>query len=133
MLLVHVRADEAEGWAECAVEPEPTYGPSSPTPRSSRCATTCSRGPLAGGPTRRAAGASGTRSTRSGATRSARAAVELAVLDAQLRAAGRSLAAWLGATATAVPPGAALGLHDDLDDLLAEADAALAAGAAGCG
>ena len=28
------------------------------------------------------------------------------------------------------PPGAALGLHDDVDDLLAEADAALAAGAA---
>ena len=54
---------------------------------------------------------------------------ELAVLDAQLRAAGRSLADWLGATATAVPAGAALGLHDDLDDLLAEADAALAAGA----
>ena len=53
----------------------------------------------------------------------ARAALELAVLDAQLRAADRSLAAWLGATATAVPAGAALGLHDDVDDLLAEADA----------
>ncbi|MET0903207.1 MAG: enolase C-terminal domain-like protein, partial [Acidimicrobiales bacterium] len=34
-----------------------------------------------------------------------------------------------GATASAVPVGAALSLHDDLDDLLAEADAALAAGA----
>ncbi len=27
VLLVHVRADEAEGWAECAVEPEPGYCP----------------------------------------------------------------------------------------------------------
>ena len=27
VLLVHVRAAEAEGWAECAVEPQPTYGP----------------------------------------------------------------------------------------------------------
>jgi O-succinylbenzoate synthase len=60
----------------------------------------------------------------------ARAALELAVLDAQLRAAGRSLASWLGATATSVAPGAALGLHAEVDDLLAEADEALAAGAA---
>ena len=59
----------------------------------------------------------------------ARAALELAVLDAQLRAAGRSLAGWLGATHATVPAGAALGLHDDVDDLLEEADDALAAGA----
>jgi O-succinylbenzoate synthase len=59
----------------------------------------------------------------------ARAALELAVLDAQLRAADRSLSAWLGATSSAVAPGAALGLHDDPDDLCAEADQALAAGA----
>jgi O-succinylbenzoate synthase len=60
----------------------------------------------------------------------ARAAVELAVLDAQLRAADRSLAGWLGATAAGVPAGAALGLHADVAGLLAEADEALAAGAA---
>src|SRR5690606_28594919 len=60
----------------------------------------------------------------------AKAALELAVLDAQLRAVGRSLAAWMGATAPAVPPGAALGLPADPEDLLAEADEALAAGAA---
>ncbi len=61
---------------------------------------------------------------------SARGALELAVLDAQRRAAGVSLARWLGAVATEVPAGAALGLHDDVDGLLAEADEALAAGAA---
>lgn len=60
----------------------------------------------------------------------ARAALELAVLDAQLRAADQSLATWLGATVRAVPAGAALGLHARTEDLLAEADAALAAGAA---
>jgi O-succinylbenzoate synthase len=60
----------------------------------------------------------------------ARAALELAILDAQLRAADRSLASWLGATAAAVRVGAALGLHDDPDDLLREADAALGAAAA---
>lgn len=59
----------------------------------------------------------------------ARAALELAVLDAQLRAAGRSLAGWLGASATRVPAGAALGLHDDPERLLEEAEGALAAGA----
>ena len=60
----------------------------------------------------------------------ARAAVELAVLDAQLRAVDRSLAGWLGATATGVPAGAAIGLHPTVGALLEEADAALAAGAA---
>jgi O-succinylbenzoate synthase len=60
----------------------------------------------------------------------ARSALELAVLDAQLRAAGRSLRAWLGASDRPVPAGAALGLHDDVDDLLAEAELALRAGAA---
>ncbi len=52
------------------------------------------------------------------------------MLDAQLRAAGRQLADWLGATAEAVPAGASLGLHDHLPDLLTEADEALRAGAA---
>ena len=85
-----------------------------------------------GGPDRRRRCALGDASSpRSAATRWRERPCELAVLDAQLRAADRSLARdWLGATATAVPAGAALGLHDDLDDLLAEADAALAAGAA---
>jgi O-succinylbenzoate synthase len=48
----------------------------------------------------------------------AKGAVEMAVLDAQLRAAGRSFADFLGATAARIPSGVSVGIHDDIDDLL---------------
>jgi O-succinylbenzoate synthase len=50
----------------------------------------------------------------------AKCALELAVLDAELRAAGVSLAARLGATRDRVPAGVAIGLTGDLAALLAE-------------
>ena len=43
----------------------------------------------------------------------------LAVLAAQLRAAGRSFADFLGATAARIPSGVSVGIHDSTDDLLA--------------
>jgi O-succinylbenzoate synthase len=128
VLLVHVVADEAEGWAECTAEPEPTYGPEFTD--AVRLVLRDHLLPRAwAGPTGDAL-ALGPHLAAVRGNPSARAALELAVLDAQLRAAGRSLASWLGATATEVPAGAALGLHDDVEGLLLEADEALAAGAA---
>lgn len=128
VLLVHVTAREAEGWAECVAEASPTY-----SPEFVEAAALVLRDHLAprawGGPTGDAL-ALGPRLDEVRGHPMAKAALELAVLDAQLRAAGRSLAGWLGATAAAVPAGAALGLHPELEDLLAEADAALEAGAA---
>ena len=127
VLLVHVRAAESEGWAECVVETEPTY-----SSEFTAAALVVLRdhllprawvGPVGDAP------ALGPHLAAVRGHPMARAALELAVLDAQLRAAGRSLASWLGATAAEVPAGAALGLHDDIDDLLAEADGALRAGA----
>jgi O-succinylbenzoate synthase len=50
--------------------------------------------------------------------RMAKAALELAVLDAWLRAAGRSLAAHLGATRDRVPAGVSVGIHDSVPELL---------------
>jgi O-succinylbenzoate synthase len=52
------------------------------------------------------------------AHRSAAAALRTALLDACLRAEGRSLAAALGATRARVPAGAAVGLHESVDALL---------------
>ena len=128
VLLVHVRAAEADGWAECAVEPEPTY--SSEFADAALVVLRDHLLPRAGaGPTGDAM-ALGPHLDAVRGHPMARAALELAVLDAQLRAADRSLGSWLGATATAVPAGAALGLHEQPDDLLAEADEALKAGAA---
>lgn len=48
----------------------------------------------------------------------AKAAVEMAVLDAQLRLADRSFAAHIGATASRIPSGVSVGIHDRVDDLL---------------
>ena len=52
----------------------------------------------------------------------ARAALEVALLDADLRRRGESLATWLGATRPRVTAGAVVGVHADLGALLAEAE-----------
>jgi O-succinylbenzoate synthase len=49
----------------------------------------------------------------------AKAALEMAVLDAELRAAGRSFADLLGVTRDRVPSGVSVGIHSTIDDLLA--------------
>ncbi|MDX2379164.1 MAG: o-succinylbenzoate synthase, partial [Acidimicrobiia bacterium] len=49
----------------------------------------------------------------------AKGALEMAVLDAQLRIEGRSFADYLGATNTRIPSGVSVGIHDTVDDLLA--------------
>jgi O-succinylbenzoate synthase len=127
VLLVHVRAEEADGWAECVAEAAPIY--SAEHTKGARVVLSEHLIPRAwAGPTGDAVALSPHLDAVRGHPM-ARAALELAVLDAQLRAAGRSLADWLGATATSVRAGAALGLHDTPDDLLTEADEALAAGA----
>ena len=142
VLLVHVRGD-VDGWAECPVEPTPGY--SGEFTDATALALRDHVIPRVLGtpveveldwPRYRFSHAIGDAAVAHRTLRDVRghpsacAALELAVLDAQLQVAGRSLADWLGATETAVRPGAAIGLHDDLDTLLADADAALHAGAA---
>ncbi|MEX2293691.1 MAG: o-succinylbenzoate synthase [Acidimicrobiales bacterium] len=128
VLLVHVMADEAEGWAECVAEVEPTYSPE----YVDGAAHVLRHHLLPRAWAAPIGDALSVRKQLEGVRGHpmAKAALELAVLDAQLRAAGRSLAGWLGATAAAVPAGASLGLHDNVQDLLTEADQALVAGAA---
>lgn len=60
--------------------------------------------------------------------RMAKAALEMAVLDAELRLAGRSLASALGATRTAVECGVSVGIPDSIDALLDQVGAYLLAG-----
>jgi o-succinylbenzoate synthase len=48
----------------------------------------------------------------------AKAAVEMAVLDAELRASGQSLATFFGATRDRVPSGVSVGIMDSIDALL---------------
>ncbi|MFL6206329.1 MAG: enolase C-terminal domain-like protein [Acidimicrobiales bacterium] len=138
VLLVHVVARSAEGWAECPVEPTPGYSTETTGTTIAAWRDRLIPRALAGPPDGSSSGAGPAVADALALRRAlaevdgepmASAALELAVLDAQLRTAGCSLAAWLGATATAVAPGAALGLHDDAGALLDEADGALAAGA----
>jgi O-succinylbenzoate synthase len=127
VLLVHVLAADAEGWADCVAEVEPTY-----SPEFTAGAALVLRDHLL--PRLEARADALTAGQRlDAAVRGhpmARAALELALLDAQLRAADQGLAAWLGATATSVPAGATVGMHDDPDALLGEVAAAVSAGAA---
>lgn len=128
VLLVHVIAREAEGWAECVAEVEPTYAPEYVD--GARDVMRHHLVPRAwAGSMGDAMGLGASLATVRGHS-IAKAALELAVLDAQLRAVDQPLGRWLGATASSIAPGASLGLHDDPDDLLAEADAAVVAGAA---
>jgi len=58
----------------------------------------------------------------------AKAAMQTAVLDAQLRAAGVSLGSYLGAVRPTVPAGVSVGIMDSIPELLAAVDGYLAAG-----
>ncbi len=49
----------------------------------------------------------------------AKAALEMAILDAQLRAGGQSFASFLGVERTRIPSGVSVGIHDTTDELLA--------------
>jgi O-succinylbenzoate synthase len=48
----------------------------------------------------------------------AKAAIEMAVLDAQLRSTETSFASYLGTTRTTIPSGVSIGIHNSIDDLL---------------
>ncbi len=58
----------------------------------------------------------------------AKAAVEAALLDAQLRQAGMSLGTFLGAVHEAVPAGVSVGIMDSIPELLDAVDGYLAEG-----
>jgi o-succinylbenzoate synthase len=58
----------------------------------------------------------------------AKAALEMAVLDAELRAEGRSFGEFLGATRTSVPSGVSVGIHASIGELLAAVEGYLADG-----
>jgi O-succinylbenzoate synthase len=110
-LLVRVVTHDAQGWGECSAETEPGYLPD--TIDSSRLALRDHLLPraFAGAPLDDVRGHA-----------PARAALECALLDAQLCATGVSLASHLGATRATVPAGVAVGLYDDeraFRDLLA--------------
>jgi o-succinylbenzoate synthase len=96
-----------DGWGECVAEPEPTYWPEYATGALDVLEHHLVPRLLAGSPLRAVRGHN-----------MARAALECAALDAALRAEGRSMAAFLGATRPVVPTGIAVGRTRTVDDLV---------------
>jgi len=126
VLLVHVIADGVEGWGECVAFGEPFYSyeytdgahdvirrhmlPLLLAQREVRAEDVIGiLTPVRGHPM-------------------AKAAVEMAILDAELRVDGRSFGDFLGATRPAVDCGVSVGIHERVEDLLRTVEGYLADG-----
>jgi O-succinylbenzoate synthase len=124
VLLVRVLSGDTEGWGECVAIGEPLYSaeyvdgaqqvirdfllPRLPTDVTAY-AVGAAFAPVKGHPM-------------------AKAAVEMAVLDAELRRYGLSYATFLGATRDQVPAGVSVGIMDSIPELLDNVEAYLADG-----
>lgn len=116
ILLIRAVASDAEGWGECVALPDPSYSSeyidgATEVIRRFLLPALADRGDLAPSdvaPTL----------ARIRGHRMAKAAVEMAILDAWLRTRQRSLAAHLGATRTQVPVGVSIGIMDGIPQLL---------------
>ena len=116
VVLVRVATPDAEGWGECAALAGPVY-----TEEYADGAAAVLRDHLvprlaAEGDVSAAAVAPALAAVQG--HRMAKAALEMAVLDAELRATGQSLAARLGATRDTVEAGVAVGIAGSLPELL---------------
>ena len=121
ILLVEVAArsgggDHVTGWGECVALTDPTYSPeyvdgAQHVIEHHLLPTVLVEGPIE-------AADVGTRLAHIHGHPMAKGAIEMAVLDAQLRAAGRSFADWIGAATDRIPSGVSVGIFDEIDDLL---------------
>jgi o-succinylbenzoate synthase len=127
LVLVRVESADAEGWGECVAMEQPLYSPEFLdsaadvisrflVPRLVACGDALTAGrvahvvaPIKGHPM-------------------AKAAVELAVLDAELRTSGRSFADEIGSIRATVPSGVSVGIMDEIPQLLDAVDGYLAEG-----
>ena len=125
-LLVRVLTGGVDGWGECAALDEPLYSAeyldgAHHVTRHHLVPRLLAAGEVASGDVARLLGPVQGHSM-------AKAALEMAVLDAELRAAGLSLASRLGATRSEVDCGVAVGIAPSIDDLLGEVGGYLAQG-----
>ncbi len=118
LLLVAVHGPESQGWGECVAMNEPLY--TAEYVDGAHAVTRAHLAPrLLSGKDVRADDVAGALSAVKG-HRMAKAALEMAVLDAELRAVGQSLATRLGAVHDRVPSGVSIGLPSTrrVDELL---------------
>jgi O-succinylbenzoate synthase len=120
ILLVRVVVDGSEGWGECVTLPDPVYSPE----YTDGAVDVIRRvlAPALAGVEFAGAHMIGELLGHIKGHRMAKAAIEMAVLDAELRAAGRSFARELGAVHTTVPCGVSVGIMDEIPRLLDAVD-----------
>jgi O-succinylbenzoate synthase len=121
-----VVTDEGEGWGECVAMSSPRY--SSEYADAAADVLTRFLIPALAACAPLDAHAVGPALNQFRGHRMAKAALEMAVLDAELRVQGRPLARELGATRDRVPCGVSIGIMDSIGELLAAVDGYLAAG-----
>jgi O-succinylbenzoate synthase len=126
VLLVHVVADGAEGWGECSAFGEPFYSyeytdGAHDVIRRHMLPLLFAHGDLS------AEAVAGILTPVRG-HQMAKAAVEMAILDAELRTQGRSFGDYLGASRAAVDCGVSVGIHERVEDLLRTVEGYLAEG-----
>lgn len=120
ILLVRAVVDGVEGWGECVTLPDPVY-----SPEYTEAAIDMIRRvivPALTGVELAGAHMVGEKLAKFKGHRMAKAAVEMAVLDAELRAANRSFARELGAVHERVPCGVSVGIMDEIPQLLDAVD-----------
>ncbi|GAA0951136.1 o-succinylbenzoate synthase [Nonomuraea longicatena] len=124
VLLVRVVTPDSEGWGECVAMSEPLYS----SEYVDGAAEVIKRFLLPSLPAEVDAYGVGRAFEPVKGHRMAKAAVETAVLDAQLRAAGESFGQFLGAARERVPCGVSVGIMDSIPELLDAVEGYLAEG-----
>ena len=116
LMLLRIVTDEGEGWGECVAMPDPLYSSEYNDAAADVMRRFLVPALAAAGPVD-AAGVAGVLAPFKG-HRMAKAALEMGILDAELRAQGRSFARELGATRDRVPCGVSVGIMDSVPALL---------------
>ncbi|WP_199439745.1 o-succinylbenzoate synthase [Umezawaea beigongshangensis] len=116
VLLLRAVTDEAEGWGECVAMSDPRY--SSEYVDAAADVLTRFLVPVLAAHPRLDAHAVAPALAQFRGHRMAKAALETAVLDAELRASGRPLARELGAVRERVPCGVSVGIANSIGELL---------------
>lgn len=122
ILLLRVETDETEGWGECAALADPVYSPEYVEGEADVLrrffVPAIAAGEGAAAVARHGAPAVAQVLHPFKGHRMAKAAIEMAILDAELRAAGRSFARELGGVVDRVPSGVSVGILDSVPELL---------------
>ncbi|MFE4668812.1 o-succinylbenzoate synthase [Streptomyces sp. NPDC056716] len=114
ILLLRVETPDGEGWGECVAMSEPRYN----CEYLDGAAEVLRRFLIPALPDHITAGTVATALEPFKGHRMAKAALESALLDAQLRAGGESFASYLGAVRDRVPSGVSVGIMDSIPELL---------------